>query len=326
MSTHPGFPDRARLRILFAHAAYRLGERFAQRETGIEWIELRTAEALLQRIGEADVLVISGLWRNELIERAPRLRFIQSISAGVDQYAREKLNERGIRLASAQGVNAGAVAEHAVALMLALSRQLHVARDNQARRTWRGMISDPALREDELEGKTLLIVGLGRIGARLAALARAFGMRVVATRRRPTGSEDVDLVLPGERLRELLPQADVIALTCPLASDTDGLIDADALAAMKRSAVLINVSRGRVVDEAALVAALRGGEIAGAALDCFREEPLPATSALWSIENVLLTPHTAGETRRYEDNVIDILMENLDRLWGGETALKNDVV
>src|SRR5712691_6839550 len=178
-------PHREHLTICFAHVAYRLGERFALRNTGIRCFELRTLRELEARIGAADVLVVSGLWRNELLDRAKSLRFIQSISAGTDQYAREALRARGIRLASAQGANEGAVAEHAMALMLALARQLPQARDNQARRHWRAMISDPALREDELAGKTLLIVGLGRIGSRLAALASGFGMRVIATKRNP---------------------------------------------------------------------------------------------------------------------------------------------
>lgn len=293
----------------------------------MRWVELRALGDLAERIGEMDVLVVSGLWRNELIERAPRLRFIQSISAGVDQYAQQALREQGIRLASAQGVNAGAVAEHAMALMLAMSRQLNLARDNQMRKNWRRMTSDPALREDELSGKTLLIVGLGRIGSRLAMLARAFGMRVIATRRnRPDGTEAADAVAPSEGLGELLPQADVVVLTCPLNPQTERMIDHAAFLAMKRSAVLINVARGRVVDEPALVSALEQNLIAGAALDCFEDEPLPQTSPLWGLENVLVTPHTAGETRRYEDGVIDLLIDNLERLWRGEHALRNEVV
>src|ERR1700674_3444766 len=172
-------PPREQLVVCFAHVAYRLGERFALRNTGVRGIEVRSPEELTARIGEADVLVVSGLWRNELVAAAPKLRFIQSISAGVDQYSRDALAARGIRLASAQGANERAVAEHAMALVLALTRQLHFARDNQARRTWRGMISDLAQREDELGGKPLLVVGLGRIGSRLAGLARAFGMRVI---------------------------------------------------------------------------------------------------------------------------------------------------
>jgi phosphoglycerate dehydrogenase-like enzyme len=189
------------------------------------------------------------------------------------------------------------------------------------------MISDQAQREDELGGKTLLIVGLGRIGSRLAALARAFGLRVIATKRNPAaGAAAADLVVNDGRLAEVLPQADIVALTCPLTPQTEKLIGAAALAAMKPSAYLVNVARGRVVDEPALIAALEAGRIAGAALDCTVEEPLPDASPLWGFDNVLITPHTAGETRRYEDNVLDILLENLERLWREQTELKNQVV
>lgn len=323
----PALPARDDLTICFAHVAYRHAERFALRRTGIRHFEVRAGDDLAARIGEADVLVVSGLWRNELIVRAPKLRFIQSISAGVDQYSRDGLAARGIRLASAQGANERAVAEHAIALVLAMSRQLHLARDNQARHVWRGMVSDLAQREDELGGKTLVIVGLGRIGSRLATLARAFGMRVVATKRNPAvGAEAADAVVGEDRLLEVLPQADFVALTCPLTPATERLIGAAALAAMKPEAFLINVARGRVVDEPALVAAMQASRIAGAALDCAWEEPLPATSPLWGLANVLVTPHTAGETRRYEDNVIDLLLDNLDRLWAGRTDLRNQVV
>jgi phosphoglycerate dehydrogenase-like enzyme len=321
------FPRKEDLTICFAHVAYRMAERFALRGTGIRHFQVGSLEELTSRIGDADVVSVSMLWRNDLIARAPKLRFIQSISAGTDQYSREALKRAGIRLASAQGVNAGAVAEHAMSLILALARQLHVARDNQAKRHWRGMISELSRREDELGGKTLLIVGLGRIGSRLARLARAFGMRVIGTKRDPaSGGADADEVHPHGALRDVIPRADFVALTCPLTRETEGLVNAQALGLMKPSAFLINVARGKVVDEPALIAALGEGRIAGAGLDCAAEEPLPQTSPLWTLPNVLITPHTAGETRRYEDNVIDILLENLDRLSRGDTELRNGIV
>jgi len=320
-------PARDQLTICFAHAAYRMAERFALRDTGIAHVEVRSADELTRRLPQADVLVASMLWKNELAGRAHKLRFIQSISAGTDQYDKALLRERGIRLASAAGVNAQAVAEHAMALMLALARRLPEARDNQQARRWRGMISEIGAREDQLTGKTLLIVGLGRIGARLARLAKAFEMRVIATKRDPaTASAEVDALHTQDRLLELLGQADVVALTCPLTPDTEHLIDARALAAMKPGAHLINVARGRVVDEPALIQALQQRRIAAAGLDVMHEEPLAADSALWAMPQVLITPHSAGETRRYEDAVIDILLDNLQRLWRGETALANQVV
>jgi D-2-hydroxyacid dehydrogenase (NADP+) len=319
-------PPADQLTICFAHAAYGLQERFGVRATGMRSFEVRTLEDLQARIGEADVLCVSGLWRNELVEHARKLVFIQSISAGTDQYSREVLGNAGIRLASAQGVNERAVAEHAMALMLAMARKLPEARDHQTAHRWRGMIAAIARREDELAGKTLLIVGMGRIGSRLARLAKAFDMRVIGLKRDPArGAEAADEVVAQSALLSVLPQADFVALTCPLNDATRGLIDSRALAAMKPTATLINVARGRVVDEPALIDALRGEKIAAAALDCVWDEPLPAASPLWDLPNVLITPHTAGETQRYEDNVLDLLQENLQRLWRGEGALRNQV-
>jgi len=319
-------PAKDRLNICFAHPAYRMAERFAARNTGIAHFQVHKPEEFAARVPEAHVVVVSMMWKNDLVPAAKRLKFIQSISAGIDQYDRDVLRAHGVRLANAAGVNANAVAEHAMALILALKRHLHTGRDNQAAKHWRGMISHIGDREDELGGKTLLIVGLGRIGARLARLARAFDLRVVATRRDASRGGDADAVYGHDRLAELLPQADIVALTCPLTPETQNLIDAKALAAMKPTAHLVNVARGRVVDEDALVRALQEKRIAAAGLDVTREEPLPTASPLWAMPNVLITPHTAGETQRYEDGVIDLLLANLERLWRGETALVNQIV
>jgi len=313
--------------ICFAHVAYRLQEQFSALETGINNFSVGDPGTLEKRVGEADVLVISGLWQNQLLDLTKRLRFIQSIGAGTDQFACEELARRGIRLASARGVNARAVAEHAMALMLALSRRLPEARDNQSKRTWRGMMGDFSQREDELGGKTLLVVGLGDIGGRLAGLAKAFDMHVVGLRRHPAfGGGAADVVYPMDRLNSLLPDADFVTLTCPLTAETEHLIDAEALSRMKPTAYLVNVARGRVVDEPALLEALATRRIAGAGIDVTAEEPLIPSSPLWAMEHVLITPHTAGETRRYEDNVIEILLDNLGRLWRGEAQLRNQIV
>jgi phosphoglycerate dehydrogenase-like enzyme len=321
------FPPKDRLTICFAHVAYQLQERFLPRQTAIHSFGVRTPDEFARRIGEADVVVVSGLWRNDLLDRAQCLRFIQSIGAGTDQFDRGQLTARGIRLASAQGVNVRAVSEHAMALILALTRKLAEARDNQAKHVWRGMISDIAQREDELGGKTLLIIGLGGIGSRLAQLAKAFGLRVIGIKRNPaTGGEAADSVYGLADLKTLLPQADFVVLTCPLTKETEKVIDADAFSRMKKSAYLVNAARGQCVDEFALIKALQDQTIAGAAIDVVAEEPLPAVSPLWDFSNVLITPHTAGETRKYEDNVLDILIENLNRLARGETSLRNQVV
>ncbi len=320
-------PPKDKLTICFAHVAYQLRAQYERRKPGIGSFEVRIRDDLDRRVGEAHVLVISGLWRNELVELGEKLRFIQSIGAGVDQFPKDVLAQRGIRLASARGVNAKAVSEHAMALILALSRRLPEARDNQAKRVWRGMIGDLTQREDELGGKTLIVVGLGGIGGRLAQLAKAFDMKVIGFRRDPaSGKGHADSIHGLGELKALLPQADFVALTCPLTKETENLIDDGALGRMKKSAFLVNAARGRCVDEAALIKALADGRIAGAAIDVTAEEPLPASSPLWTMPNAFITPHTGGETRRYEDNVLDILQENLDRLWRGEKALRNQVV
>jgi phosphoglycerate dehydrogenase-like enzyme len=325
--SQPAFPPKEDLTICFAHVAYQMAATFEKRNTGITYFQAWTPEEVSARISEADVLVVSGFWRNDLLDSGQRLRFIQSIGAGYDQFPLEELRRRGIRLASAQGVNQNAVSEHAMAHVLALARFIHTGRDNQHRRHWRGMISDIPKREDELGGKTMLIVGLGGIGSRLARLARAFDMRVLATKRNlATAQVEVDALHTPDQLPNLLPQADFVVLTCPLTPETENLIDVEALALMKPTAYLINMARGRCVDEPAMLEALKSGQIAGAGIDHFWDEPLPEGSPFWDMANVLITPHTGGETQMYESNVIDILLENLDRLWRGETELYNQIV
>ena len=242
------FPASDQLSICFAHIAYRLHERFSALGTGIGSFAVRDPATLEKRVGEADVLVVSGLWQNTLLDRAGRLRFIQSIGAGTDQFPRDELKRRGVRLASARGVNARAVAEHAMALILALSRRLPEARDNQGKQVWRGMIGELAEREDEIGGKTLLVVGLGDIGGRLARLAKAFDMHVIGLRRVPlSGRGAADAVQRMDERNALLPEADFVALTCPLTKETESLIDAQAFGQMRPSAHLVNVARGRIL-------------------------------------------------------------------------------
>src|ERR1700722_13607583 len=224
----PMIPPKDQIKICFAHAAYQMKASFDALNTGIASFELRDGETLDRRIAEADVLVVSGMWHNGLIDLGERLRFIQSIGSGTDQFDKERLAAKGVRLASAAGVNARAVAEHAMSLILALSRRLPEARDNQAKRVWRGMIGYLTQREDELQGKTALIIGLGRIGGRLAQLAKAFDMRVVGLRRDPAaGRGAADAVYIMAELKTLLPEADFVALTCPLTDETEKLLGAE---------------------------------------------------------------------------------------------------
>jgi len=321
------FPAKDALTICFAHAAYQMQARFEARKTGIRNFQVWNPDDFRKRVGEADVVVVSGMWKNDLIPSASKLKFIQSISSGMDQYSKEQLAAKNVRLASAAGVNARAVAEHAIALILAVARRLPEARDNQHKKFWRGMIGDLTQREDELGAKTMLVVGMGRIGSHLAMLGKAFGMKVIGIRQDPAkGRNGADSIHAMGDLVKLVPQADIVALTCALTPETTGLMSAAAFAAMKPSAMFVNVARGKVADEAALISTMKAGKIAAAAIDVTAEEPLPEASPLWTMPNVFITPHTAGETRAYEDNVIDILIENLERLWKGDQVLRNQVL
>ncbi len=320
-------PLPATVTIGFAHPAYQVQAEFLNRRNDIRTLLATSSQALEAMIPEIDVLVVSGLWRNALLDNAPKLRFIQSISAGTDQYDKPLFKTSGLRLASAQGANERAVAEHAMALMLALSRHIHLGRDAQTASRWRPMITDPLVREQEQGGRTVVVVGFGRIGQRFGRLAKAFDCRVIGVKREAGPlSECADRVMSITDLGEVMPKADVVVLTCPLTPETEGLINAERLALMKPSAHLINVARGRLVDEHALIVALQAGQIAAAGLDVTVEEPLPASSPLWAMPNVIITPHSAGETGCYEANVIDLLEENLSRLWRGEAELKNGIV
>ncbi|UHL63541.1 D-2-hydroxyacid dehydrogenase [Paralcaligenes sp. KSB-10] len=315
------------LTIGFAHPAFRFAEEFAARGTGHDCFQAGTLAELQARIASVNILVTARIWTDALLDLAPKLRFIQASSSGTEQFDTARIGRHGVRLASAQGINVHAVSEHAMGLLLTLTRNLNLAHRNQARHSWQMRALPIDAREQELHGKTMLIIGLGAIGARLATLAKAFGMRVIGVRRQiDAPMPDVDLVIPPERLDTLLPQADVLALTCPLTEETRGMINAERLALLPRTAYLINTSRGLVVNESALITALADGQIAGAGLDCFAAEPLSHESPLWDMENVVITPHTAGNMRLYERRVVDLLIENMHRLESGEMPLRNQVI
>lgn len=319
-------PADPELTVLFAHVAYQGKARAEARGLPFRLLSATNREQVDALIPEADVLVVSGLWRNDLPKLSPRLKLVQSYSAGTDQYDRAVFREHGVRLASAAGANAEAVAEHAVALMLGIKRKLFTARDDQHNSHWSGMKADFAVREDEIAGKTAIVVGMGRIGSRLIELLKAFRMTVIGVRANPAaGAEGADEVHALSAMPQLLPRADFVVLVCPLTPETTGLMNKAAFGAMKPTAWVVNCARGRVCDEADLIAALKARTIAGAALDVTATEPLPADSELWKLPNCFVTPHTAGETCSYEDNVLDLMVENIRRMRAGE-ALANQIV
>ncbi len=266
------------------------------------------ARTLVQEAPEAEVLLYCAGNRAsfEIACRSlPQLRWVHSRWAGVDGLMFPALAESDIPFTNSRGVFSRALAEFALTAVLYFTKDVPRLRRQQAARRW-----DPFLVE-ELDGKVLGILGFGDIGRAIAVRARAFGMRILAVTRAEDGLADE--AFPRERQQELITRADVVALALPLTEATRGLFGAAAFAAMKPTAVLVNVGRGATVDEPALVAALQAGRIRGAGLDVFAEEPLPEASPLWGLENVLLSPHTADRTATWLDEAMDLFLENLRR-------------
>lgn len=253
------------------------------------------------------------------------IRWLALPSAGADGAVRAGLvRPGGPVVTDARGVHAAPIAEFVFSLLLLWARSWPEMLAAQRERTWpRGEAKRP-LRGRELRGTTLGIVGLGAIGREVARLGRAFGMRVIATRRSAAEGErdaDVDALLPTARLRELLGESDYVVIATPSTPETYHLIGANELRAMTPSAFLVNIARGDVVDEAALIAALQAGRPAGAGLDVFEEEPLPASSPLWTMPNVIIAPHVSGSSDRIAARFTDLFLENIARYRAGQPLL-----
>lgn len=301
--------------------ALRPGVLSAEQVTDLEGIvpDMRVVVARERDAIEAllpSVRVAFGQFPRDLIERAGRLEWYQQWGAGADWLMTHPAAvEMPFVLTNASGVHAVPISEHVFALLLAFGRGLPQAVVAQSRSAWQPV---PARDLRELEDATLLLVGAGAIGARVARLAVAFGMRVAVVRRDPSRQvEGVYTVVGPADLDGLLPEADHVVITSPLTSETLGMFGARQFAAMKSTAVLVNIGRGGIVREVDLVAALRHGEIAGAGLDVFEEEPLPAASALWKLDNVIITAHYSGATPRYAERVLAIFRDNLTRFVAG---------
>ena len=261
----------------------------------------------------------------DLVERAPRLRWFQQWWAGADWLMDcPHAVEREFVLTNVSGIHAIPISEHVLALLLAFARGLPRSFRAQGRPEW-VVHTDNEGTVFELAGKTMLLLGLGAIGQRTAMAAAALGMRVLGVRRNPhIKVPEVETVVGPGSLCDILPQADFVVLTLPLTRDTKGMIGADELMRMKSNAYLVNVGRGALVDEEALVRALREGWIAGAGLDVFREEPLPQHSPLWEMQNVIITAHYSGSSPRYNERAMEIFLDNLERYLVGQ-ALRNVV-
>lgn len=275
-------------------------------------------ERWLALMGRAEVMFdVDPAYVDAIPARTPSLRWIQGIAAGAGELFRTaSLRESAVQVATARGVHDEPLADFALMAVLAHHKRLDVLRAQQAERRWQEVTNAP------LAGRVMCVVGLGSIGAAIATRARAFGMRVVGVRRTARASELAERVHPPEEIRAAVADADYVVVTLPDTQETRALIDADTIAAMKPGAYLVNVGRGTVVDEDALIAALRSGHLAGAALDVFATEPLPVESPLWDRSNVIVSPHsTAVMPGTSIERMVDLFCANLRRDIAGEPLL-----
>ncbi|NOT34909.1 MAG: D-2-hydroxyacid dehydrogenase [Candidatus Eisenbacteria bacterium] len=279
-------------------------------------------ESVTALLPAADIVLGWGI-RRDNFEFAKQLRWVHVTAAGVEPLMFPAFIESDVVLTNARGMHSRSMAEHAIGVMLAFARKLHFARDAQHRRSWdQEALSFEAPPIAELEGGTLGLVGFGSIGQQVATRARGLGMRVIAVRRNPDEvAAPADAQWGMDRLDALLAESDFVVVCAALTHETRGLLDATRLARMRTHAVLINVARGAIIDEPALIAALQSGAIAGAGLDVMAEEPLPGESPLWTMPNVILTPHISGMGPRYWERSVEMFAGNLARYIAGESLL-----
>ncbi|MBX0297378.1 D-2-hydroxyacid dehydrogenase [Haloarcula nitratireducens] len=285
-----------------------------------------TSEEALLALPDADVFVTnpSG-WEDRFLAGLDRGDWVQATSSGYTAFPVETFRERGITFTNATGNYDAAVSEHVFALAFALSRGLPTFIDSQREHDWQ---REHGTALTDWTGKTMTIVGLGSIGNTIAERALAFGMDVYGTKRSPDDYEGVladERVIASDDWRSVLPETDLLVLTVPLTPDTRGMVAAAAFDALPDSAVLVNVARGPIVDEAALVDALEAGDISGAGLDVFETEPLPPESPLWELEDVIITPHVGGRSAVFVERFADLFLDNYDRR-RAEESLRNAIV
>lgn len=277
--------------------------------------------------------MLAFIMPDDLAQRAPQLKWVQLLSAGAD-HALKSANAGNFTMTTASGIHATPIAEYTLASMLAFAHRFHQMIRAQPRHEW--MRSGFPGTVEELRGKTFGIIGYGSIGRESARLAKAFGMRILALKRDPSNRRDEGWCPPGigdpegalpekffgpdERI-ELIRESDYLTVTLPGTKQTHGFIGAQEIAAMRPGAYIVNIGRGEVIDEAAMIEALKAGKIGGAGLDVFEKEPLPKESPLWDIESVILTPHMSGANRGYLDKASALFADNLRRFVAGQPLL-----
>tara|TARA_B100000029_G_scaffold185528_1_gene182949 strand:+ start:1033 stop:1998 length:966 start_codon:yes stop_codon:yes gene_type:complete len=269
-------------------------------------------EELIAELADAEVFF--GYHSPEIFAGANNLKWMQTTSAGLDMMLTPEVRAMGIQVTNASGLHAAPVVETAWALTLAVSRYLKHFGECQQKHVWDQFVPM------DLNGRTAGVVGLGGIGRRYARIAAAFGMRVIAVdKHTPEKPEEVEELWPLDRLNDLCAAADVVMIACPATSETQGLIGAEQLAAMKPTGIIVNIARGGIIDEPALIECLTEGRIAGAGLDVTKIEPLPEGDPLWDTPRLVITPHIAGWSNDRSGQVVRFFADNLVRYKNGET-------
>jgi phosphoglycerate dehydrogenase-like enzyme len=299
------------------------GEKLRKEFPQFEIVQSNSYDNVEQAIADAEIMFGISL-RPEQFAAARKLHWVHSQAAAVHQFMFPEFVASDVVLTNAREVHGPVVAEQVMAMMFALARQIPAAVRFQLKHEWgQEFMWRGPLRVRELEGSTLGLIGLGSIGRNVAKHGAALGMRVVAVREHPHKEKppNVDEVLPTSRLTDLLSQSDYVVLSAPVTAATTGIIGHEQLAAMRPDACLINVGRGPLIDEPALIEALRENKIRGAALDVFDTEPLPPNSPFWDLDNLLITPHVGGISEKMWARHYDLFSENLQRYLSGKPLL-----
>lgn len=305
--------DEAPIKVVIAfNIAEHLLEKIRRTETATEIVAVGEPSRLSPEQLRVAEIVLCWDYRPEHLLSSPNLRWIHKMSTGVDRMLYPELLQSNVILTNSSGAHAIPIAEHVIGVMLAFVKDLPLAFRKQQKHAW--------IKEHtrELYGRTAGIIGLGKVGDEVAKRAKAMSMNVLAVRRRDIGSDLVDEILPVERLHELLGRSDFVVMTLPLTAATRNYLKATDFAAMRPDAYFINIARGQVVDEPALIDALHKRHIAGAALDVAAVEPLPPENPLWDMENVIITPHTSGHSEHVHSRAVDLFCSNLGRFRRGE--------
>jgi phosphoglycerate dehydrogenase-like enzyme len=289
--------------------------------SGWELVHGKDKDVWLEHLKDAEIVVgWNSAAAEQILKPDAKLRWLQNWGAGVDKLPLDKLAAKGVILTTASGVHANPISETIFAMILSLARKVHISVRNQMTRSWRS-----AGELTEIHSQTIAIIGVGAIGEETAKLAKAFGMTVLGVRRSGKPSPYVDRMYDNSGLDETLQASDFVVVTLPETNETRHMFGRPQFQLMKPTSFFINIGRGGTTDTEALIEALQNGIIGGAGLDVFEQEPLPESSPLWELENVIITPHNSGSTPHYNERVISIFAQNLKEYIHGRELSVNRV-